>query len=83
MNGIYIPRKVVKVLSLKKDESAIARLGYPLEESLYLCAEKKCFAAVTEPGKVAAEVRKYMEGLKEEKERYTCVSAAVLINKSF
>ena len=67
VNGIYIPRKVVKVLSLKKDESAIERLGYPLEESLYFCAEKKCFAAVTEPGKVAAEVRKYMEGLKEEK----------------
>ena len=67
VNGIYIPRKVVKVLSLKKDESSIERLGYPLEESLYFCAEKKCFAAVTEPGKVAAEVRKYMEGLKEEK----------------
>ena len=65
--GIYIPRKVVKVLSLKKDESTIARLGYPLEESLYLCAGKKCFAAVTKPEKVADEVRKYAEGLKKEK----------------
>jgi len=67
VNGIYIPQKVVKVLSLKKDEAAINRLGYPLKESLYLCAGKRCFAAVTEPWKVAAEVRKYMEGLKEQK----------------
>lgn len=65
VNGIYIPQKVVRVLSLKKDEAAIEHLGYPLIESLYLCAGKNCFAAVTEPGKVAAEVRKYMEGLKE------------------
>ena len=67
VNGIYIPRKVVKELSLKKDDAAIARLGYPLRESLYLCAARKCFAAVTEPSKVAAEVRKYIEGLKEDK----------------
>ncbi|MFI5293594.1 MAG: thioredoxin domain-containing protein [Thermodesulfovibrionales bacterium] len=67
VNGIYVPRKVVKVFSLKKDEAAIARLGYPPRESLYLCAEKKCFAAVTGPREVAAEVRKYMVRLKEEK----------------
>jgi uncharacterized protein YyaL (SSP411 family) len=67
VNRIYIPLKVVKVLSLKKDEAAIASLGYPLRESLYLCSGKRCFASVTEPGKVAAEVRKYMEGLKKEK----------------
>ena len=67
VNAIYIPQKVVKVLSLKKDEAAIVRLGYPLRESLYLCAGRRCFASVTEPGKVAAEVKEYMEGLKEEK----------------
>jgi hypothetical protein len=67
INGIYIPRKVVKVLSLTKDEAAIARLGYPPRESLYLCSARKCFAAVTESRKVAAEVKKYMEGLKKEK----------------
>jgi uncharacterized protein YyaL (SSP411 family) len=67
VNGIYIPLKVVKVFSLTKDEAAIERLGYPLSESLYLCSAKKCFAAVTEPWKVAAEVRKYMELLKKEK----------------
>ena len=67
INGIYIPQKVVKVLSLKKDEAAIERLGYPLKESLYLCSGKRCFANVTEPGKVSVEVKKYLEGLKEEK----------------
>jgi hypothetical protein len=67
VNGIYVPRKVVKVLSLKKDEAAISDLGYPLRESVYLCAGKRCFAQVTGPEKVAAEVKKYMERLKEEK----------------
>jgi uncharacterized protein len=67
VNRLFIPHKVVKVLSLKKDEAAIARLGYPLEESLYLCSGKRCYAAVTKPEKVAAEVRKYMKSLKEEK----------------
>ena len=67
MNGVYIPRKVVQVLSLKKDGAAIARLGYPLKESLYLCAGNKCFAEVTDPEKVEAEVKRYIESLKEEK----------------
>ena len=67
VNRTYIPRKVVRVLSLKKDEAAITLLGYPLIESLYLCAGKKCFAAVTEPEKIAAEVGNYLESLKEEK----------------
>jgi hypothetical protein len=66
VNGTYIPQKVVKVLSLMKDEAAIKRLGYPLKESLYLCSGKRCFSAVTEPGKVAAELKKYMVGLKED-----------------
>ena len=66
VNGTYIPQKVVKVLSLMKDEAAIKRLGYPLKESLYLCSGKRCFSAVTEPGKVAAELKKYIVGLKED-----------------
>jgi uncharacterized protein YyaL (SSP411 family) len=77
VNRIYIPLKVLRVLSLKKDEAAIARLGYPLKESLYLCSGKRCFAAVTKPGNVAAEVRKYMEGLKAEKQRQMRAQVAI------
>ena len=69
VNGTYIPQKVVKVLSLIKDEAAIERLGYPLKESLYLCSGKRCFSAVTEPGKVAVELKRYMAGLKEDSGR--------------
>ncbi len=69
VNGIYIPQKVVKVLSLKNDGPTIARLGYAPKESLYLCSGKRCFAAVTESLKVAAEMRKYMADQKEQKER--------------
>jgi uncharacterized protein YyaL (SSP411 family) len=66
-NRIYIPLKVVRVLSLKQDKADIMRLGYPLREALYLCSGKRCFASVTEPEKVAAAVKKYMARLKEEK----------------
>jgi uncharacterized protein YyaL (SSP411 family) len=67
VNRLYIPLKVVRVLSPTKDEAAIKLLGYPLRESLYLCSGKRCFASVTEPGKIAAAVRTYMASLKEEK----------------
>ena len=67
VNGTYIPLKVVKVLSLKTDKAAIRRLGYPLRESLYLCSKKRCFAAVSDPSGVAAEVRRYRERLKEKR----------------
>ena len=69
VSGTYVPRKVVKVLFLKKDDAAIARLGYPLEESLYLCSVRKCFAKISDPLKVKAEMKRYMEGLKKEKQK--------------
>jgi uncharacterized protein YyaL (SSP411 family) len=58
VNRIFITLKVVRVFSLKEDEAAIARLEYPLSEALYLCSGKRCYAAVTSPEKVAAEVSK-------------------------
>jgi uncharacterized protein YyaL (SSP411 family) len=67
VNRIYVPWKVVKVLSPKTDESAVRSLGYPLRESLYLCSGKRCFAALRDPGKVVNEIRKYKEALKEER----------------
>jgi len=67
VNNIYIPLKVVKVFPLKKDKSAIVRLGYPLREALYLCSQKKCFANVNETGKVETALRKYIERLNKEK----------------
>lgn len=67
VNRIYVPRKVIKVLSLKNNKAAIARLNHPLKESLYLCSGTRCFAAVTDPGNVAAEIRTYLNGLKAQK----------------
>jgi uncharacterized protein YyaL (SSP411 family) len=67
VNAIYAPQKIVKVLSLKKDESAIRSMGYPLRESLYLCAGRKCFADFNDPGEVSGGMRKYIESLKGEK----------------
>ncbi|MEJ2696498.1 MAG: DUF255 domain-containing protein [Candidatus Sulfobium sp.] len=67
VNSVFVPLKVVKVLSPKKDKAAIALLGYPMEERLYLCSGKRCYAAVTKPGEVAAHMKKYLESLKQKK----------------
>lgn len=66
-NSVFVPLKIVKVLSLKEDKATIEGLGYPLKETLYLCSGKMCYAAVTKPREVAAEVKKYYESLKEKK----------------
>ena len=67
VNSVFVPLRIVKVLSLKEDKAAIEGLGYPLEETLYLCSGKMCYAAVTRPREVAAEVKKYLGSLREKK----------------
>lgn len=64
VNSVFVPLKVVRVLSLKKDKAAITRLGYPMEECLYLCSGKRCYAAVTKPGEVAPQIKRYLKSLK-------------------
>jgi uncharacterized protein len=68
VNSVFVPFKVVRVLSIKEDKTAVTHLGYPLEECLYLCSGKICYAAVTKPGEVAAQVRRYLESLKQKKQ---------------
>lgn len=63
VNRVFIPEKVVKVLSLKKDREEVKRLGYPLEEALYVCSVRRCLASVKRPQEVRKRVKKFMESL--------------------
>ena len=63
VNRVFIPEKVVKILSLKKDAEEIKRLGYPREEALYLCAGRRCLASVGRPEDVRVKVKKFVEAL--------------------
>ena len=42
LHVLYIPEKVVKTYSPKRDSVLIKEMGYPFEEAMYLCAGKKC-----------------------------------------
>jgi uncharacterized protein YyaL (SSP411 family) len=49
INRIYIPEKVVRILSLSGDREEITKLNYALKESVYLCIGKRCSAPITKP----------------------------------
>jgi uncharacterized protein YyaL (SSP411 family) len=63
VNRVFIPEKVVKVLSLKKDREEVKRLGYPVEEALYVCSGRRCLASVKRPQEVRKRLKKFMKSL--------------------
>jgi uncharacterized protein YyaL (SSP411 family) len=63
VNRIFVPEKVVRILSIKKDKAEIARLGYPFEEALYLCFGKRCLASVKRPKDVSEKINHFMKNL--------------------
>jgi uncharacterized protein len=67
VNKVYVPEKVVRVLSLAEDREEIKSYGYNTRESVYLCAGKRCSKPIKEPGKVGDELRRFMEGPDEER----------------
>ncbi len=60
---IFMPEKVIRILSMKKDRAKIASLGYPFEEALYLCFGKRCLASVKGPKEVSEKVHKFMKNV--------------------
>lgn len=61
INKIYIPQKVVKILSLKKEKERIKELGYPLIEAVYVCLGKNCSAPMTKPEDFISGIKKFIE----------------------
>jgi uncharacterized protein YyaL (SSP411 family) len=66
VNKLFVPEKVVRILSMKKDKAEIARLGYPLEEALYLCYKKRCLAPVRRPKEVSEQISRFMKSLSSQ-----------------
>jgi uncharacterized protein YyaL (SSP411 family) len=47
INRLFVPEKVVRVLSLSADMTEIKKLKYPLQESVYLCVGRRCSKPIT------------------------------------
>ncbi|MGD0884481.1 MAG: DUF255 domain-containing protein [Thermodesulfovibrionales bacterium] len=63
VNKMYIPQKVVKILSLKRERDRIRTLGYPVEEAAYVCSGKRCSPAFTEPDRLITGIKRFMANL--------------------
>ncbi len=59
VNRIFIPEKVVRVLSLSRDREEIIKLTYAIKESVYLCAGKRCSAPISDPERLGVELRDF------------------------
>jgi uncharacterized protein YyaL (SSP411 family) len=62
VNRVYVPEKVVRILSMKEEKAGIEKLGYPVEEALYLCFEKRC-ASVKKPEEAREKIDRFMKSL--------------------
>ncbi len=67
-NKTYIPEKVVRVLSLKRERGRIKELGYPLAEASYVCWGKKCSPAFGTPEELVRGIKQFMEDIKKKEE---------------
>ncbi len=61
ISSLYIPEKVINMLSLERDQLKITALGFPLKEAVYVCHGKRCSAPVENPDQVIKEVEKFLE----------------------
>jgi uncharacterized protein len=61
MNGVFVPEKVLRVLSLSNDAEEIGKLGYPLREAVYLCAGKRCSKPEETPDRLKRALKDFMD----------------------
>jgi uncharacterized protein YyaL (SSP411 family) len=61
IRGVYLPKKVVRVLSTAHDGALIRKLGYPKREAMYFCAGKRCSKPVTDRRKAKEELKRFLE----------------------
>jgi len=63
LNKMYVPQKVVRILSLKRESDRIRELGYPLEGAAYVCYGKKCSPAFTRPEDLITGIKGFVKNL--------------------
>jgi uncharacterized protein len=61
IRGVYVPKKIVRVLSAAEDGDLIKKLGYPKREAVYFCAGKRCSKPVTNPVKANEALKRFLE----------------------
>jgi uncharacterized protein YyaL (SSP411 family) len=62
INRIYLPEKVVYILSPKKNLEAINRLGYPPDrEAAYVCQGKRCSRPLSNPKELAGLIKEFIK----------------------
>jgi uncharacterized protein YyaL (SSP411 family) len=61
IRGVYVPKKIVRVLSIANDAGLIKKLGYPKREAVYFCAGKRCSKPVTDAGKLKDALKRFQE----------------------
>lgn len=66
INRMYIPERVVRVLSLSEDAAEIKRQKYLLEEAAYVCTGKRCSAPVNDPDVLQIEVKNILRKMPTE-----------------
>jgi uncharacterized protein YyaL (SSP411 family) len=57
---MYLPEKVISMLSLQRDKAKITSLGFPLKEAVYVCQGKRCSAPVENPDQMIEEVKRFL-----------------------
>jgi uncharacterized protein YyaL (SSP411 family) len=61
INSVYIPEKVVRVLSLAEDAGEITKLKYAFKESVYLCTGMRCSAPIAKTAHLKEELIRFIE----------------------
>ncbi len=62
LNSLYIPEKVVTLLTPAEDKEVIKKYRYHIKNAAYICVGKKCLLPVTNP----KDIKQAIRGLSEE-----------------
>jgi uncharacterized protein YyaL (SSP411 family) len=58
-NGVFLPLRVVRLLSVPEDGPELRALKYPVQEAAYICRGQRCSRPLTEPGKLKEELERF------------------------
>jgi uncharacterized protein YyaL (SSP411 family) len=64
INSVYVPKKVVRVLSISSDAQEIKELGYPSRVAVYLCVGKKCSMPISKHENLTLRLKNFMDTLR-------------------
>jgi uncharacterized protein YyaL (SSP411 family) len=60
VNGVFLPLRIVRVLSVTQDGPELRALNYSAREAAYICRGKQCSRPVTEPGKLRDALARFI-----------------------